>query len=274
MSVSVPAAEPCPDCGAALPAGARYCPECGSDLGAAAVPPDETSVTYEHAEPRWFGIAPPYLLLGVAGGALALALVLVAVGHWPYGLILLGVGALLLAAFIEAAKRRPEEHGLVRSSSQARERARSSVETWRARSAAAAESRRIRNVIAVAESERQALLLELGTAAYRRDGAAEDAARTKLSELEAREWELHGRLQESIREAGERIRRARLPVEETIMVLPTEPTPPPDEGTPPTPAVVPEPYPPPDEGDPPEPARIPEPSPGGPEERTAREERP
>lgn len=282
MSASAPAAEPCPDCGAALPAGARYCPGCGSDLGAAGVPPVETPITYEHAEPRWFGIAPPYLVLGVAGGAFVLALVLAGLGHWPYGLILLGVGALLLAAFIEAAKRRPEEHALARSSSQARERARTSVETWRARSTAAAESRRVRSALAAAAVERQALLLELGTASYRRDGAAEDAARAKLSALDAREWELNGRLEEALREAGERIRRARLPVEETVMVLPTEPTPPPDEGTPPTPAVVPEPgpatvpepYPPPDEGDPPEPARVPEPSPDGPEERSAREDRP
>jgi hypothetical protein len=36
-----------------------------------------------------------------------------------------------------------------------------------------------------------------------------------------------------------------------IPELPPEPAPPPDEGTPPTPAPVPEPYPPPDEGTPP-----------------------
>jgi hypothetical protein len=46
-----------------------------------------------------------------------------------------------------------------------------------------------------------------------------------------------------------------------MMVLPTEPGPPPGEATPPQPATVPEPYPPPDEGTPPQPARIPEPSP-------------
>jgi hypothetical protein len=49
-----------------------------------------------------------------------------------------------------------------------------------------------------------------------------------------------------------------------MMVLPSEPAPPPGEATPPQPAVVPEPYPPPDEGNPPEPARVPEPSPDQP----------
>jgi hypothetical protein len=243
MNASAPAAEPCPHCGAELPTLARYCPECGSDLGAGDVPEEEAPVTYESSEPRWFGVAPPQLLLGVAVGAFVFALVLAALGHWPYGLILLGVGALLLAAFLEGAKRRPEEHPLARSSSHARERAMSSLEAWRARSAAAAESRQIRTSLAFLESERRELLLELGTAAYRHDADAQDEARAKLSRLDARDWELRGRLDEADRQARERIRRARLPVEETIMTVPSEPAPPPDEGTPPTPPVVPEPRP-------------------------------
>jgi len=62
-------------------------------------------------------------------------------------------------------------------------------------------------------------------------------------------------------EAGERIREARLAVQETMMVMPNEPYPPPGEATPPQPAIVPEPYPPPDEGTPPTPALVPEPGP-------------
>jgi hypothetical protein len=64
-------------------------------------------------------------------------------------------------------------------------------------------------------------------------------------------------LAERLAGADERIRRARLPVQDTIMVTPNEPSPaypPPDEGNPPEPAQVPEPYPPPDEGTPPVPA--------------------
>ena len=47
---------------------------------------------------------------------------------------------------------------------------------------------------------------------------------------------------------------------EPIPTVP-EPGPPPDEGTPPTPAPVPEPYPPPDEATPPTPVIVPEPGP-------------
>jgi zinc ribbon protein len=266
MSASAQATDSCPDCGATLPAGARYCPACGSDLGAAQVPAWEAPASYRQAEPHWFGVAPPQLLLGVAVVLLVFALVLFATGHWPYGLIVLGVGALLLAAFLEAAKRRPGNHAFLRTSSQARERAQSAMETWRVRSAAAAELRRVRHALMLLESDRRDLLLDLGGAAHRGDTAAEATLRERLTELDAAEERLRGELDSALTDAGERIRKARLPVEETMMVLPSEPAPPPGEADPPQPAIVPEPYPPPDEADPPQPARVPEPGPGAPDE--------
>lgn len=217
-------------------------------------------VSMQRAEPRWFGVTPPNLLLGVAASAVAAAAILFVTGHWPYGLILLGVASLLFAAYLEAVRRGPESP-LARASIDARERARSQWETLRARQAAAAELRRIESALAGLEPERRAAVHDLGTAAYGRDAEAEAAARARLEELDAREADLRAELDRAQKDAGERIRLARLPVEETVMVAPPEPAPPPDEGTPPQPAVVPEPYPPPDEGDPPEPARVPEPGP-------------
>jgi hypothetical protein len=264
MSVSVPSTEPCPACGADAPEGARFCPSCGAGLDGdtvrAHVPLRETPATYRQAEPRWFGVAPPQLLLGIAVVVLVFALVLFATGHWPFGLILLGIGALLLAAFIEAARRRPD-HAFSGRSLQARERAQSALETWRARSAAAAESKHVRYSLALLESERQGLLQDLGAAVHGGNDAAEAQIRARLEELAGQEAELHERYDRMLGEAGERIRRARLPVQETMMVVPPEPAPPPGEATPPQPAVVPEPYPPPDEATPPEPARVPEPGP-------------
>jgi hypothetical protein len=262
------AAETCASCGASLPHEARFCPACGTPVDAGEtvstpLPLEETGpvpVSVQRTEARWFGVTPPNVLLGLAVLAVVVAIVLFATGHWPFGLILLGVGALLLAAFLEAARRRPESQ-LTRASLEARERARSSWETLRARQAAAAEIRGIQTAIAGLEPERRAAIHELGAASYRRDSEAEAAARGRLERLDGREAELQAQLDQAHEEAGERIRLARLPVEETVMVLPTEPAPPPDEGTPPQPAVVPEPYPPPDEGNPPEPARVPEPSP-------------
>lgn len=225
------------------------------------LPPEETGpvpVSVQRTEPRWFGVTPPNLLLGIAATAVAAAAILFVTGHWPYGLILLGLGSLLFAAYLEAVRRGPESP-LARASIDARERARSQWETLRARQAAVAELRRIQTAIAGLEPERRNAFHDLGTAAYRGDAEAEADARKRLENLDAREAELRAELDHTHENAGERIRLARLPVEETVMVIPTEPAPPPDEGTPPQPAIVPEPYPPPDEGDPPEPARVPEP---------------
>jgi hypothetical protein len=230
----------------------------------AAVPPEEQGpvpVSMNVSEPRWFGVTPPALLLAVAGLMLLGALALFAAGHWPYALILLGVAALLLAAFLEAARRRPREPQTPRPGSEVRERALSVWEEWRERSAAAAEVRRLQNELLTVETERSQGLRELGLAVHARDGRREASARALLNELDEREATLRTLLDERLEVAGERIRRAKLPVQDTIMVLPSEPAPPPDEATPPQPAVVPEPYPPPDEGTPAEPARVPEPGP-------------
>jgi hypothetical protein len=268
MSASPVAADTCGNCGVSLPPNARFCPSCGAqtDTGETVrtpLPPDETGqvpISMQRAEPHWFGVTPPNLLLGLVAAALVLAIVLFATGHWPFALILLGIGALLLAGFLESARRRPSSQ-LSRASIDARERARSSWETLRVRQAAAVEVRRIQTALVAIESDRRSAFHELGAAVHAHDAPGETAARARLTELDRRETELRESLERAHEEAGERIRRARLPVEETMMVLPSEPSPPPGEATPPQPATVPEPYPPPDEGTPPQPARIPEPSP-------------
>jgi hypothetical protein len=255
-----PIADACPRCGADVPQRAKFCPECATPLEE---PVDRTihEVSMNVSEPRWFGVTPPAMLLGLAGILLLVAIGLLAAGHWPYALIVLGLAALLLAAFMEAARRRPHRSRRSRPGSEVRERAVSVWEEWRARSAAAAEARRVQNELLAIETERSQSLHELGLAAHARDGRLEAGARAHLNELDEREAGLRALLDERLAAAGERIRRAKLPVQDTIMVLPSEPTPPPGEADPPQPAVVPEPYPPPDEGTPPQPAKVPEPGP-------------
>lgn len=272
MSASPAPADSCPHCGADVPSRARFCPECGTELEEPAnrtleveLPPPEEGpvpVSMHDAEPRWFGVTPPSLLLALTAVLFVLALVLIALGRWPYGLILLGLAALLLAVFLEAARRRPQEHAALRAGTEARERVRSRVEELRARSSAAAEARRVHGDLLLLESERKARLADLGAAAHAHDSTAEAAARAALADLDRREAELRSSLEAQERATGERIRKAKLPVQDTMMVAPAEPQPSPAQ--PPQPAVVPEPYPPPDEGDPPEPARIPEPTPDQP----------
>jgi zinc-ribbon domain len=275
MSASAPLADSCTTCGTPLPDGARYCPGCGAFVDDPAgttlrveLPPEETGpvpVSFSQAQPRWFGTAPPLLLLSVAAASFLFALGLFATGHWPYALILLGISALLLATFLELARRRPG-WGFQRGPVEMRERAQSAWEAVRARTALSGEARRIQSGLVLLESERRTGLLELGTAVHEADPAGAAAARARLAELDMRETELRRQLEERVELAAERIRKARLPVQETVMVTPSGPSapyPPPDEGNPPQPATVPEPYPPPDEGTPPQPAPVPEPQPGG-----------
>ena len=267
MSASAAHADPCPHCGADLPRNASFCPACGTpaDAGATSridVPLHETGpvpVAFDRAEPHFFGVPPPYLLLGVAVVVLVLALVLLFGGHWPYGLIVLGIAALLIAAFLELARRRPQSP-VTRASTDARARAVSWWDTWRERAAATAEVRRIHTGLAVVEEERRTALLDLGRAAHAGDSSAEAGVRARLTELDDRERDLRRHLDQRLEQAGQRIHRARLSVQETVMVTPNEPSqpyPPPGEATPPEPAIVPEPYPPPNEGNPPSPGTDP-----------------
>src|SRR2546430_3024730 len=107
----------CPNCGAELPKTSRYCPQCGhpAAVGDTKVmelpPPDETGgvpVEYTQVEPRYYGITPTTLVLVLAGAALTVAVVLFALGRWPFGLIALGVTVLLVLVFLEAARRKPD----------------------------------------------------------------------------------------------------------------------------------------------------------------------
>jgi zinc-ribbon domain len=229
MSASPVAADTCPTCGVPLPPSARFCPACGAHVDAgstvrAHVPLGETGpvpVTLQRSEPHWFGVTPPQLLLAITATAFVLALILFAVGHWPYGLILLGVSALMLAAFLEAARRRPDS-GVTRASVDARERARSGWQTLRARQVAAVEARRIHNALLLLDSDRRSALQDLGAAVHVQDATAEAAVRARLAEIDARETQLRTQLDETLGEADERIRKARLPVQETEIVPPAD----------------------------------------------------
>ena len=84
------------------------------------LPPDETGrvpVQHRRAEPRYYGVTPTTFVLVLAAAAVTLAAVLLALGHWPFGLIALGVGILLIVVFVEATRRRPD--GVARSTAEA-----------------------------------------------------------------------------------------------------------------------------------------------------------
>jgi hypothetical protein len=267
----------CSNCGAKLPKTSRYCPQCGHPAPAGEtkvmeLPPDETGrvpVEYAQVEPRYYGVTPTTLVLVLAGAALTLAVVLFALGHWPFGLIALGVSVLLVLVFLEAARRKPDG-AIARSTADA-------LDGFRARAGVAAGSlatrgRAARRLLALRrELQRMGvlqarLLFELGDAVYRGDDQGTERARRQLVELDELAALREADMEEVVAQTQERLERRRLEVQPTEMVeLPEQPGQP-GEPSPGVPAVIPEPYPPPDEGNPPEPAIMPEPGPLAPEE--------
>src|SRR6476661_1623588 len=259
----------CSNCGGKLAKSSRYCPQCGHPTAAGEtkvmeLPADETGkvpVQYVRAEPRYYGITPTTLVLVLGGAALTLAVVLFAMGRWPFGLIALGVSVLLVLVFLEAARRKPD--GVVaRSTAEAldgfRARAGVAADSLATRGRAARRLLALRRELQKMSALRARLLLELGDAVYRADDEATERARGQVRELDELAAQREAEMQRTLAQAQDRLQRHRLEVQPTEMVeLPDEP----GQGDPSGPAVIPEPYPPPDEGTPPEPAIIPEPGP-------------
>ena len=232
------------------------------------LPPDETGpvpVSVARSERRLYGVTPAMLAFGLAGAALAAGIVLVVVGHWPFGLIAFGVAALLVLAAVEAARRHPTGT-VARSTAEAlggfRARAGVAAGSIATRGRAARELMSLRRELQRMSNMRSQMLLELGDAVYRGDEQASDGARNRIEELDRLAAEREVEMQQVVDAANDRLARHRLEVQPTeIVEPPDEPVPAPGEGNPPEPARIPEPYPPPDEGNPPQPAVIPEPGP-------------
>jgi uncharacterized membrane protein len=250
----------CANCGRRLPKESRYCPECGQPVAdgetkVQELPPDETGpvpVSIAHADRRYYGVTPTGLALGLAALCVVAAIVLFALGHWPFALIVLGAGLLLLLVGVETGVFR-DRAGVAADSVATRGRATTRILQLR---------RELRKMAVL----RGRLLFELGDAVYRGDEQATEAARQRLGDLDETWRQKEAEMQTVITQAQERMHRRRLEVQPTEMVeIPDQPSAP-SEQDPAGPAVIPEPYPPPDEGNPPEPAIIPEPGPLAPEE--------
>lgn len=260
MSVSPIQDSQCLRCGEELAPGARFCSGCGAPAGQ--LPPVETvpgPVVHESVEKRWLGMPARFVLLCLGFAAFGAAVGLFATGSWVWGIVLLLLAIVLFAALGEATRRGADawmQHSS-RLAADGRSHAATAAEVWRTRLDAALSRWRTQSRLDEISHERGPALQELGTAVWENDAVAERQARRRLVELEQESRRIEQELAVRLAGADERIRRARLPVQETLMVTPNEPSapyPPPDEGNPPQPAEVPEPYPPPDEGTPPEPA--------------------
>jgi hypothetical protein len=271
----MPAAK-CANCGSRLTKKARFCPECGARVGASSdetaiqeLPPDETGqvpVTMTTAEPHFFGVTPPAAVIALAGASLALAIVLLLTDHFILGGILLVVAGLLFMLFAGLVRRAPETP-VARASAGAvsamRARAGFAVETFAAHSSARVELFRLRRELAELLAQRAEFARALGEAVYAEDPEATESARSRMAEVDALISAKEEQMQQTAAGAMERIERAQLQVQPTMIESPEPPAPSPEPfpspSEPPAPTPVPEPTPAPSE--PGGPVVVPEPGP-------------
>ena len=183
------------------PRHARFCPACGQPVDEASstvrepVPSDETGRVPVHVPRRrsrtGSALRRRTCSLGVAVVALVLAIVLFATGHWPFGADPARSRRTPLAAFFEAARRRPST-GLRAAPRCRRVSARTStLETWRARSFAANEAKRIRALARAARAGRAARCSSISARRPRRRcRRRKRRSAARLVELDAQEADL------------------------------------------------------------------------------------
>lgn len=271
----MPAAE-CANCGSRLTKKAKFCPECGARVGASPdetaiqeLPPDETGtvpVAMTTAEPRFFGVTPPAAVIALAGASLALAIVLLLTDHFILGGILLVVAGVLFMLFAGLARRLPDttvSRASAGAMSAVRARAGYAKEALAAHSSARVELFRLRRELGELQSQRAEFARTLGEAVYADDPEATESARSRMAELDDQISAKEEQMQQTAAGAMERIERAQLQVQPTMIETPEPPTPSPEPfpspSEPPSPAPIPEPMPEPSE--PGGPVVVPEPGP-------------
>jgi hypothetical protein len=166
-------------------------------------------------------LAPPTVLFALAAVLLVVAVVLLVIGSWVAGLVLLGLALLFAASFLEAGRRKPDAPivtASVGAVDSARARAGYKAQAFLTRSSARREIARRRNEAMSLGGERDRLLRELGAAAYAgADGAAE---REAIAALDGRIAGLEQEAAEIAASAQERVQAARRQVQPTEVRTP------------------------------------------------------
>jgi hypothetical protein len=230
-------------------------------------PPQETGPVPVHvttAEPRFFGVTPPAAVLALATASLALSIALFATGHAVVGGVLLAVAVLLGVVFARLVRHLPET-AVARYSAGAasaiRARAGFALEAVTVHSTARVELFKLRREFMELVVQRTECARVLGEAVYADDPEGSESARARMEELDGLIAAKEAEMEQTAAGAMERIQRAQLQVQPTMVETP-EPGPPTPEPYPsPTPGPVPVPEPMPEPSEPPGPVRVPEPGP-------------
>jgi hypothetical protein len=180
-------------------------------------------MSVSRVEPRFFGVPPPEIVLGLAVLALALAGVLLAAEHWVIGPLVLVLGLALLPVFASLAQRFPDAPVVRRSVAglgTVRSRAGIVTEIGAAHVRSRLRIMSLRASIQRLEAERTIRLRELGEAAYARDRAGVERGRARVADIDTQLEAKRDEITSAGAEAEERVRQARLEGRPTQIVEP------------------------------------------------------
>src|SRR5690349_19186862 len=220
MSASPIRENACPRCGEELVPNARFCPSCGAPVGE--LPPLETvpgPMVHDSVERRWLGVPARFALLCLGFASFGAAIGLFATGSWAWGIGMLLLAAIFLFGLVAAA-RHGSDVWLEQSSrfaSDRRAHAATTAEVLRTRLDTRLTRWRSQSRLDALEVERRPALQALGDAVWRGDTTAEQLARQRLSALDEEQKHIEEELAAQLAGAEERIRQARLPVQDTVM---------------------------------------------------------
>jgi hypothetical protein len=218
----------CSNCGRELPENSKFCPECGTPVASGDTVVEEVPVPEEVpapvepqvAERRFFGVPPTSVLLLLVITGLAIGVLLLVFGEWPWALIVLGLTGFIATGLFAQARRLPgETSGATKASlaglDSVRARGRAVVETVAAHGSARMELSKLRREVAALTAERRERVRELGEASYAGNKAAEKEARDRIKQLDDDVQAKEAQMAKVTIDAQERIGRAKLEVQPT-----------------------------------------------------------